>query len=297
MPNVLSFIKWALPHVDPASIPKGAVLPLPIEECGVDPVHYLLGTIWINTTQKLIWKIYEKNYASWLTTDQFADITKDWKPTERATDCQGLCDAYFSVAEGVPTDVNADYNYKYWCTDKGKISDISRPWVIGEAVFKYNASKKKMTHIGYICGFVNGEPLVLEAQGVYHGVKINQLSQRPEFTYRGLMTKKFDYTIEEEPGMPITPLVFEVVSPIHKGDDYKKMQEILVAANYPDTNGRPLEPDGKWGAKSQFAFESMISDYAEKLGLTKPTELVVDTEIPDIELSVDGRVVYTSRKE
>ena len=39
-------------------------------------------------------------------------------------------------------------------------------------------SNGKMTHIGWICGSVNGEPLVVEARGLSYGVVITKLSQR-----------------------------------------------------------------------------------------------------------------------
>lgn len=289
MNNVLNFIRWGLTHVDPSSIPAGAILPLPLDECGVEPAHYLLGTVWHYTTQAVIWSVYNKNYANRFTKDEFSRITQSWKSTDHATDCQGLCDAYFSVVEGIPTDINANANYTSWCTAKGKISSISREYVIGEAVFKDKNGTK--THIGYICGFMpDGEPLVLEAQGIYYGVRINKLCDRPEFTYRGLMTKKFEYAPEADanPEPATDPVKFEVTSPVHKGDAYKAMQTALMFAGYTDYNGDKLEPDGKWGRKSQAAFDKLIKEYAP--ASSEPVA-------PLVQLSIGDEIVYKSREE
>ena len=55
---------------------------------------------------------------------------------------------------------------------------------------------------------------------------------------------------------------FEVVSPMHKGDVYLAMQRALNAAGYSDADGAPLDEDGKWGKRSQQAFDTLIADYA-----------------------------------
>lgn len=54
------------------------------------------------------------------------------------------------------------------------------------------------------------------------------------------------------------PLVFRVETPYLRGDAYMKMQLALIAANYTDSNGDPLDPDGVWGPKSQQALDKLI---------------------------------------
>lgn len=213
MHNVYEFIKWALTHVDPKTVVKSGSYALPSEEIGVDPVHYLYGTVWTQTTQQALdWK-YADYYGTTkysdppMTREEYNAITDSWRPIDRATDCQGLLDAYMTYELGERTDISADMNYKYWCEDKGKISVIDRPYVIGEAVFMQSSSSGKMTHIGWICGFTDsGDPLVVEARGIKYGVVITRLNAR-NWTHRGLMTKKFCYT---EPKPTTIGILFEV---------------------------------------------------------------------------------------
>lgn len=214
MHNIYNFIKWALTHADPKTIVKSGSYPLPSEEIGVDPVHYLFGTVWTQTTkQALDWK-YIDYYGTTkysnppMTREEYDRITGNWKPTDHATDCQGLLDAWFRLEGGDPTmDINADMNYKYWCKDKGKIKEISRDFVIGEAVFMQSSSSGKMTHVGWVCGFTDsGEPLVVEARGIKYGVVITRLNAR-NWTHRGLMLEKFIYA---EPKPTTIGILFEV---------------------------------------------------------------------------------------
>ena len=179
-------------------------------------------------------------------------------PDGYATDCQGLLDAYLTYELGEKTDVNADYNYRKWCTGKGRTSEIERPYELGEAVFMAN-SKGKMSHVGWICGLdLDGELLVVEARGLSYGVVITRLETRP-WTHRGLMTKKFDY-MEEKP----MATKFEVLSPMLRGDGIAAMQRALNTNGYTDDNGNALEEDGKWGSKSQAAFRKLLEAHMQE---------------------------------
>lgn len=104
-------------------------------------------------------------------------------------------------------------NYRLWCNAKGPIDDITRDYVIGEAVFVSNKNGK-MTHVGWICGFdSDGTPLVIEARGLRYGVVVTRLDNRP-WTHRGIMVKNSN--IQEE--IEMEKIKFEVRSPMLTGD-------------------------------------------------------------------------------
>ena len=150
-------------------------------------------------------------------------------------------------------------NYNYWCTEKRTATKDYGSYTIGDALFMAN-SKGKMTHVGWVCGFTHtGEPLVVEARGLAYGVVTTRLTERP-WTHTGRMTVKFNYEESEEQTM--VKAKFEVASPMHTGAAYKAMQTALNAAGYTDGDGKALAEDGKWGAKSQSAYNSMIADYS-----------------------------------
>lgn len=260
MTNVLDFIRWALTHVNPNTVPSGAVLANGIEtNVGAEPWHYLYGSVRTNTTAARIAERWRNYYSShgW-SREAYDNATAEMKPEDYATDCQGLLDAYLTFVQGEKTDINADYNYRKWCADKGKTSEIERPYELGEAVFMAN-SKGKMTHVGWICGFgVDGVPLVVEARGLSYGVVITQLDNR-SWTHRGLMTKKFDYK-EDKP----MATKFEVIKPMLKGDGVEAMQKALNATGYTDDNGNKLVEDGKWGSKSQAAFRKLLEAHTQE---------------------------------
>lgn len=257
-PKALDFIAWGLTHADMGGVPEDAVLPIPREYCGADPAHYLLGTIWTLTTPENIKAVYDRHYAGKYTWEKFSELTAGWKPTERATDCQGLNDAFLRfIWEGGDgaTDASADECYKAWCGEKGKLAD---PGALktGAAVFKGTDSKK--THVGFICGYSGEGPLVLEAQGIKYGVRVNLLKDRPAFRYYGIMDAKYDYS--EGESYPASPLPLDVSKPMHSGQGYAAMQEALNLLGYKDGEGRPLVTDGKWGRRSREAWESAAFD-------------------------------------
>lgn len=253
--KVINFIKWALTHAK--SVPTGAAMPLPIDACCADPWHYLFGSVRVQTTPVTLAR-YRQAYINrgWAGAD-FDAAVAGWRSTDHATDCQGLLDAYLTYVCDDKTDINADTNYRLWCNTKGLIDDITRDYVIGEAVFVSNKNGK-MTHVGWICGFdSDGTPLVVEARGLRYGVVVTRLDTRP-WTHRGIMAKKFKYSEEIE----MEKIKFEVASPMHTGAAYKAMQTALSAAGYTDGDGKTLMEDGKWGTKSQTAFTAMIADYS-----------------------------------
>lgn len=254
------FIKWALTHAKRSTIPSDAQLPLPIAQCGTDPWNYLFGSVRVMTTQATIDQYFNNHYKDKMTRAQYDAITNSWSRTGYATDCQGTLDAYLTYACNEKTDINAHMNYTSWCTDKGTIASINRPYVVGEALFMYSTASKKMTHVGWVCGFrANGEPLVVEARGISYGIVVTEFSKR-NWTHRGLMTAKFNYTkpVQEEP-KPMPTIKFEKTNPIKTGEPYLAMQKALNASGYTDNNNKVLEEDGKWGTKSQQAFEKMLA--------------------------------------
>ena len=259
MTNVLDFIRWALTHVDPNTVPSGAVLANgTAANIGTEPWHYLYGTVKSKTTAERIEERWRNHYSKTWTREAYDRATADMQSDDYATDCQGLLDAYLTYVQGEKTDVNADYNYRKWCTGKGKISEIERPYMLGEAVFMAN-SRGKMSHVGWICGLdSDGELLVVEARGLSYGVVVTRLEDRP-WTHRGLMTKKFDYK-EKEP----MATKFEVIKPMLKGDGVKAMQNALNVNGYTDDNGNKLVEDGKWGSKSQAAFRKLLEAHTQE---------------------------------
>lgn len=260
MTNVLDFIRWALTHVNPNTVPSGAVLANgTATNVGAEPWHYLYGSVRTHTTATRIaerWKNYYSSHG-W-SREAYDNATAKMQPDDYATDCQGLLDAYLTYVQGEKTDVNADYNYRKWCTGKGKTSKIERPYELGEAVFMAN-SGGKMKHIGWICGLdSDGEPLVVEARGLSYGVVVTRLEDRA-WTHRGLMTKKFNYQ-EDKP----MATKFEVIKPMLKGDGVIEMQKALNVNGYTDDNGNKLVEDGKWGSKSQAAFRKLLEAHTQE---------------------------------
>lgn len=253
---IIDFVKFVLQRV--TYIPKTAVLPIPKEECCKITTHYLFGTVNQHATKALIdakWHTFYSKHG-WTETGYY-NITKCFKPTDFCTDCNGLLDWYLGI------DVNANHTYNHFCTDQEEISKSTRPYVIGEAVFRKSGSR--MCHVGWIVGFdSDGEPLVAEARGLKEGVGVWRLCDRlpsgnkTGFTHRALMKKIFEYDIDPNPNW----IKFEVTKPYHKGDEYKAMQKALNMANYKDERGKKLKEDGKWGPKSQFAFDTMLKNHS-----------------------------------
>lgn len=198
---------------------------------GTDGVWmYLWGTKGQIVTQSLLDARYASYYGpnGW-SRAEYDYVTRGWVAERRhVTDCQGLLDCYLK------SDTTANGNYRNYCTDKGKISEIKRPWVIGEAVF--NGTDAKKTHVGWVCGFCGTDPVVVEARGLKYGVVITRLSKR-SWAYRGLMTKKFSYdpAPQPEPPTPPEPGVFIFTRPLKygcQGEDVIELKKLLIAHGY-----------------------------------------------------------------
>lgn len=222
MKLAIDFIKYALSHAKRETIPEGAELPIDRDECGVEPWEYLFGTTGTTVSKALLNERYNNFYSKrgW-TRNAFDIATENWATKRvKATDCQGLLDYFLS------TDVNANYCYSAWCTDKGSVNTVSRAYEIGEAVFFRN-SEGIMSHVGFVCGYLNGEPLVVEARGIRYGVVVTKFSERP-WTHRGLVTKKLSYDDEYRD----EPIVLKITSPMIQGEMIRNLQSALNALGY-----------------------------------------------------------------
>lgn len=263
MYSAKEFVIWALSHAKRENYLETAKLPVPVSKVGTEPWHYLFGSVRVRTTKAAIESYWKNHYSQkgW-PREQYDGYTNGWRETDYATDCEGLLDAWLTYECGQKTDINADMNYKQWCTDVCGIGATERPYVVGEALFSVN-SKGKATHIGWICGCdETGEPLAVEARGIAYGVVVTRMRQRA-WTHRGLMTKMFSYDeANESEEKPMAQTIFEKTSPMKTGDAFKKMQAALNAAGYTDAKGRRLEEDGKWGTNSQAAFDKLTAAHA-----------------------------------
>lgn len=222
MENVLSYIRFALSHAKKSSVPKGANLPYVVGDDG--EWEYIYGGLGQVCTQAYLDRKFEKVYSKEMTRAEFDKITAGWVENKvHVTDCEGLLDAYLHI------DINADENYRKFCTDKGLISAIKRTFVVGEAVF--NGTESKKTHVGWICGFVNDEPLVVEAKGFRYGVVVTKLGVG-KWAYRGLMKNKFLYTDDYPiPDPPVYVFTRELKKGC-KGDDVIELKKLLIAKGY-----------------------------------------------------------------
>ena len=275
MLNAIDFTKWALSHTDPETIPDGAELPLPLSECGTEPWHYLFGTVKVHTTPEKIEERFVNFYSThgW-SRAQYEYATKDFQPEDYATDCAGILDAY--LTEKVKkTDNNANGYYSQ-CTERGKIKSVKRPYVLGEPVFMAKSSGR-MHHIGFVCGFLNGEPLILEARGLSYGVVITKFSERG-WTHRGLLTDIFYYNSE--------PVVFKLESPMMRGPAVQALQTMLNEAGYRDEDGKLLNADGKLGKRTYSAFCDFLTAHAPEPDKPEvcemPEEMMIVQEVNGI---------------
>ena len=251
MENVNNFIRWAVSHAKPLS---GSNVPYPV---GTDGVWcYLWGTKGQLVTQALLNARYSSYYAphGW-SRAEYDRITGNWVQEKRhVTDCQGLLDGYLK------TDTTANNNYKSYCTDKGLIKSISRPWVIGEAVF--NGTDAKKTHVGWICS-LEADPCVVEARGLAYGVVITRMSKR-SWKYRGIMSKKFSY---DPIPIPPEPTGFVFTRPLKygmKGDDVVELKKLLIGHGYTDGITIDTASSVSYGGKTR----ALVKQYQRDTVLT-----------------------------
>ena len=255
MENVTNFIKFACSHAS-KSVPSGAEIDYPV---GTDGVWmYLWGTKGQVCTRSLLDSRYASYYGpnGW-SRSEYDMVTRGWVAEGRhVTDCQGLNDCYLKI------NTTANNNYNSFCTQKGLIADISRPWVIGEAVF--NGTDKKKTHVGWVCGFCGTDPVVVEARGLKYGVVITKLSKR-QWKYRGLMTKKFSYdpVPKPEPPTPPEPGVYVFTRPLKygmQGDDVVELKKLLIAHGYSDGITIDTPASVNFGGKTRAAVKAYQKD-------------------------------------
>ncbi len=222
MKNAIDFVRFALSHAKYETIPVGATLPLSYSECGTEPWEYLFGTTGTLVTQELLDRKFTSYYGKkgW-SRESFDLVTENWANRGvKVCDCQGLLDVF------IGTDVNANYCYSAWCSERGKISDVERGYELGEAVF-YQNSDGRMTHVGFICGFLGPEPLVVEARGIRFGVCVTKLSERP-WTHRGLVTRQLIYDADcyDE------QIVLHIQRPMIQGKAISELQSALNSLGY-----------------------------------------------------------------
>ena len=218
--DVLDFVRFAVSHAKKTGY-SGEIYGNP----GEDPWQYLYGTLGQKATEHIIeakWLSYYSKHG-W-TREAYDKITQPWLDKETiVTDCNGLLDCFMHE------DHNANQTFKT-CTQRGLIAAISRPFIVGEAVF--NGTDAVKSHIGWVCGFQkDGTPLVVEARGLKYGVVITSMAKR-EWKYRGLMTDRFDYALA-----PIQPGVvkFEFSRSLKsgmKGDDVCELKKLLITHGY-----------------------------------------------------------------
>ena len=244
--NIGAFIRWALTHVDPSSVPDGATLALPAGQCGTEPWQYLYGGIRTKTDETTLRNFYLNNYTSQMTEDQYAFLTANWDRSGYAADCQGLLDAWLTYEQGEPTDINVQMNYYYWCTQKGPISAIDRPYRIGEALFVQSESTGSMVHIGWICGFdADGEPLAVESRGIPYGVVITKVRHRL-WTHRGLMTAVFSYpaagALERLESTALPPIADDIFYKSTEKAELSALASAPVASGFAGGSGTRDDP-------------------------------------------------------
>lgn len=238
MKNVLEFIAWAMAKASSARIPAGSTLAVPLNQVGKDGVwQYLFGTTGTKCTKARLDKAYAKYYKGWgWSRSEYDKLTSSWIDKATVCDCQGLEDC-FSKA-----DTNAKGNYANYCTSKGRVIDIHRDYVLGEAVF-VGSAPASISHVGWVCGFApDKEPLILHERGLAHGCVIERMSScGKKWTYRGIMTKRYEYTkaVVVTPPKVTTPaetkkpaVVLKVTSPMMKSGEVKAIQEVMNALGY-----------------------------------------------------------------
>ncbi|MBQ2110609.1 MAG: peptidoglycan-binding protein [Clostridia bacterium] len=222
MKNAMDFIRFALSHAKPETIPLGAKLPLSFEECGTRPWEYLPGTAGDAVTQELLDERFANFYKllGW-SRERFDRMTENFVIKRvTASDSQGLLNAYLGL------DATPHFCYSAWCTDKGEIGKVKRPFALGEAVF-FRDEDGRAVHTGFVCGSLGGETLVVEARGLGSGVCVTKLTERP-WTHRGLVTKQliYDENCYDE------QIVLSLRTPMLRGESIRQLQLALNSLGY-----------------------------------------------------------------
>lgn len=210
---------------------------------GSVPAVYLMGTTGQRASQWRLDYAYEKYYSS-RPRSEFNAITADWITNGvRMYDCNGLLDAF------VGQDNSAAGNFVNWCGIKGdeayEYIMTNGEYAAGACVFKRNNSGK-ITHVGFVAGVDgSGVPLIIEAKGLDYGIVMSTINDG--WNEYGIPNNILQFANIEQ-------TVFTVTTPVHTGEKYELMQRALRANGY-----NPGEIDGRWGAKSQAAFDEMLN--------------------------------------
>lgn len=160
----------------------------------------------------------------------------------RCFDCSGLI-VYFlyDLHHAISGDRNARGLYQM-CDTVGKT-----PQRKGELVFYSKTGKPAdISHVGVYVG----DGKVIESIGRDYGVVETNTDDRA-WTYAGHLPALDPFIVD---GSGVT---FDVTQPLRQGEPYLAMQKALNLAGYGD-----LALDGKWGKKSQAAFDRLIKDYS-----------------------------------
>ena len=75
--------------------------------------------------------------------------------------------------------------------------------------------------------------------------------------------------------------IFIYNGPIWTGNDAKTMQTALNAAGYTDYENKSLTVDGKWGRRSQSAFDKMMAAHVTTTTADIPTTMTVTAKLDD----------------
>ena len=223
MKNALDFIGFALSHAKCANIPENAELPISQDECGTEEWEYLPGTAGESCTRELVEAKFEQFYKPLGTARERYDLlTGDFAARGvRVCDSMGLVEAFTGVRS------TPNFLYSALCTDKGRMEEVYRAFALGEALFFGDEDGRKL-HVGFVCGFAGGEPLVVEARGLAYGVCVSRLTERP-WTHRGLATKVFNYGAE----CVLEQQLLTLTKPYIRGERIRTLQLALNALGYP----------------------------------------------------------------
>ena len=110
-----------------------------------------------------------------------------------------------------------------------------------------------MTHVGFVCGFLDGEPLAVEARGIRWGVVVTRFSERP-WTHRGLVTGRLSYDDEYRD----EPIVLSIKKPMIQGEMVLDLQKALNALGY-----YCGPADGKCGKLTMMGLRAFVEAHRE----------------------------------
>lgn len=144
-------------------------------------------------------------------------------------------------------------------------------------------------------GFYMGEDKVSESRGHAYGVVEKDFDDKPAdwkepWNFYGRIDKLLPFTVDEpEPEPPKVPFRFELVSPRLKGAEVLALQEFLRSTGYTDYDGRPLEPDGTFGPRTDSALARFASAYAAAPAPIVPHSVTISTK--PFAVVIDGEEV------